>query len=148
MLPRPPKVTIWPGGMEMVKRRCSSVPGKGQCTIVFCITQGYGRRSELCRCKLACCEKRTTVDDVRRDCSDTEHSVDEESDSDSDGDDLPGVERYSGMDADLGLLEDGGIGFLDHILEYQSIEPNTFPGQREQLVLSPSEMRGIDEVSI
>ncbi|CAN0429936.1 unnamed protein product [Pylaiella littoralis] len=94
-------------------------------------------------------EQRTTADNVLRDCPDTEHSVDEESDSDSDGNDLPGVERYSGMDADLGLHEDGGIGFLDdHILEYQSMEPNTFPGQREQLVLSSSEMRGIDEVSI
>ncbi|CAM9835171.1 unnamed protein product, partial [Pylaiella littoralis] len=103
LLRRSPKVTIWPGGMETVKCRCSSVPGKGKCTNCVCITQGYGSCSELCRCKLACCEQRTTVDDVLRDCSDTEHSVDEESDSDSDGDDLPGVERYSGMEADLGL---------------------------------------------
>ncbi|CAN0353146.1 unnamed protein product, partial [Pylaiella littoralis] len=75
LLRRSPKVTIWPGGMETVKCR-SSVPGKGQCTNCVCITQGYGSCSELCRCKLACCEQRTTVDDVLRDCSDTEHSVD------------------------------------------------------------------------
>ncbi|CAM9908120.1 unnamed protein product [Pylaiella littoralis] len=40
MLPRSPKVTIWRGGMEMVKCRCSSVPGKGQCTIVFASHRG------------------------------------------------------------------------------------------------------------
>ncbi|CAN0435479.1 unnamed protein product [Pylaiella littoralis] len=112
LLHRSPKVTVWPGGMETIKCRCSSVPGKGQCTTCVCVTKGYGSCSELCRCRLAWCEEQITGSERHRNRSDEEDSVDEESDSDSDEDDLPGV----GMGADLGLDEDVGVGFLpEHV---------------------------------
>ncbi|CAM9197207.1 unnamed protein product, partial [Pylaiella littoralis] len=54
LLRREPKVTIWPGGVETVKCKCSDVPGRGQCTNCICRKKG-SICSELCKCKRACC---------------------------------------------------------------------------------------------
>ncbi|CAB1114204.1 unnamed protein product [Ectocarpus sp. CCAP 1310/34] len=61
LMRRFPKVTIWPGGFETVRCKCSSGKRKrgGRCTSCVCITKGSGQCSELCKCKLTCREEET-----------------------------------------------------------------------------------------
>lgn len=127
LLRREPKVTIWPGGVETVKCRCSNVPGKGQCTGCVCKQKG-SVCSELCKCERACSMDADAIVPtlfVRRGGGD---STDEES-----KDVLPGA---GGGDGGLGI---GGFS-LDDIAEYEQREQNEWTGGQGQLFVSPGGM--------
>lgn len=115
LLCREPKVTIWPGGVETVKCRCSSVPGRGQCGSCVCRKNG-SQCSELCKCKRACLEEGPTD-------GNTLHDEAAGDSTDKEEDEVQSVDDRDG-------LPDGGSesrvcigGFCeDDILEYASLE--------------------------
>ncbi|CAM9931446.1 unnamed protein product, partial [Pylaiella littoralis] len=107
LLRREPKVTIWPGGVETVKCKCSDVPGRGQCTNCICRKKG-SICSELCKCKRACCvedncERPTLFDRGGGESTDGES---DDAQSGDEGDVLPGVGGYDGGMSIGGFHED------------------------------------------
>lgn len=117
LLRRVPKVTIWPGGSETMKCRCSSTAGKGQCRDCVCMVKGYKQCSELCGCKLACLNHGTDGRDMmytyegEADSSTDEEGVD-------DGEALPGI---GGVGRVVGF---GGFAEEDEA-EYESLRQHT-----------------------
>ncbi|CAB1096161.1 unnamed protein product [Ectocarpus sp. CCAP 1310/34] len=132
LLRREPKVTIWPGGVETVKCRCSDVPGRGQCTSCVCKQKG-SICSELCKCKRACCVEETNPSAMLFDIGGGESTEGESDDDQSDDDDvLPGVGGAGGGISIGGFRE-------DDIAEYEQRDQMDWTSRREQLVVSPGE---------
>lgn len=130
LLRREPKGTIWPGGVETVKCRCSSVPGRGQCGSCVC-RKNCSQCSELCRCKRACLEEGPTDGNTLHDKAAGDSTDEEEDDieSDDERDGLPGVGSESRV---------GTGGFCeDDILEYASLEEVGGSGCRGSLLAGP-----------
>ncbi|CAN0241742.1 unnamed protein product [Ectocarpus sp. 4 AP-2014] len=136
-----PKVTIWPGGFETVKCMCSSGKRKrgGRCTTCVCAIKGSGC-SELCRCKLTCCDEDTEESEVQVDDSAEEELEDEDSDSDSHEETLPGM-----FDSTMESGFSGGVVLgcfqEDDVHEYEQTEEYAWRHDvGPQLDLQPSDI--------